>query len=228
MPLLSIIVPVYNEANTIRQILEKINAVNIDKEIIVVDDGSSDGTHKVLNTISYPNLKVIFHGTNRGKGAAFITGLAHATGEFVIAQDADLEYEPAEFAVLLDYALKNGAQVVYGSRFLKGRRHATTFFHYSVNKFLTGLTNFLFASNLTDMETCYKLVKTDILKSLKLAAERFELEPEITINLLKNGYKINEIPISYKRRSYQQGKKISWQDGFSTLLFIIKMRFMFL
>jgi glycosyltransferase involved in cell wall biosynthesis len=221
---LSVIVPVYNEANTIRQILEKINGVNIDKEIIVVDDGSIDGTHKVLNTIFYPNLKVIYHGSNRGKGAAFVTGLAHATGEFTIAQDADLEYNPAEFSVLLDYAVKNGLQAVYGSRFLKGWRHATTFFHYCVNRFLTCLTNFLFASNLTDMETCYKLVKTDILKSLQLSAERFELEPEITIKLLKNGIHISEIPVSYKKRSYRQGKKISWQDGFSTLLFIIKMR----
>lgn len=225
MPLLSVIVSVYNEVNTIRQILEKINAVNIDKEIIVVDDGSTDGTYKVLNTISYPNLKVLYHGTNRGKGAAFITGLMHASGEFTIAQDADLEYEPAELAILLEYALKNGVQVVYGSRFLKGWRHATTLFHYSVNKFLTGLTNFIFASNLTDMETCYKLIKTDILKSLQLHAERFELEPEITIKLLKNGFRITEIPVSYNRRFYQEGKKIRWFDGFQAIISILKYRF---
>ncbi len=223
MPKLSVIIPVYNEKATISQVIDKINAVNIDKEIIVVDDSSSDGTGDILRSLQYPNLKVIHHSTNRGKGAAVLTGLAHASGEYIIVQDADLEYDPQEYVKLVDYAVKNNLPVVYGSRFMQTWR-VTSLWHYLVNKFLTSLTNLLFWANLTDMETCYKLIKLDLAKGLNLQAKRFEIEPEITAKILKKGCKIAEIPISYKGRSYNEGKKIGWRDGISAVWCLIKLR----
>jgi len=223
MPLLTVIIPVYNEVKHIKNILEKISSVNVDKEIIVVDDGSSDGTTNLLREIKGNDIKIIYHAQNIGKGAAFLTGLANAQGEFVIPQDADLEYDPQDYTALVDYALKNNLAVVYGSRFLKTWR-VTSLWHYLVNKFLTTFTNILFGSSLTDMETCYKLVRLDLMKELNLQSKRFEIEPEITGKILRKSYKIAEIPISYKPRLYHQGKKIGWKDGISSILCLIKLR----
>lgn len=223
MPLLSVIIPVYNEVNTIKKVIEKVDSVNIDKEIIIVDDASTDGTTALLNGIKGDNIKVIYHNDNRGKGAAFLAGLASATGEFVIPQDADLENDPQDFAALLDYAVKNDLPVVFGSRFLKTWR-VTSLWHYLVNKFLTGLTNVLFGASLTDMNTCYKLVRLDLMKGLDLNAKRFDIDPEIAGKILKKGYKIAEVPISYKGRFYHEGKKIGWQDGISSIFCLIKLR----
>ncbi|MFH1397812.1 MAG: glycosyltransferase family 2 protein [Candidatus Omnitrophota bacterium] len=223
MPLLTVIVPVYNEINTLKCILEKINSVNVDKEIIIVDDCSPDGSVNMLKKIKNNDIKVILHNQNRGKGASFLTGLAIAQGEFVILQDADLEYNPQDYVALVDYALKNNLAVVYGSRFLKTWR-VTSLGHYLVNKLLTTFTNILFRSSLTDMETCYKLVRLDLLKGLNLQSQGFEIEPEITGKILKKGYRIAEIPISYNPRYYYQGKKIGWKDGLSTIFCLIRLR----
>jgi len=223
MPKLSVIVPVYNEEGTISQVIEKINAVNIDKEIIVVDDSSTDGSGSILRGLQYPNLKVIHHSTNRGKGAAVVTGLSQASGEYVIVQDADLEYDPQDCVKLVDCAVKNNLPVVYGSRFKQSWK-VTSFWHYLVNSFLTSFTNILFGASLTDMETCHKLIRLDLAKGLDLQAKRFEIEPEITAKILKKGYKIIEVPISYKGRSYNEGKKIGWKDGIKALWYLIKLR----
>ncbi len=223
MPLLTVIIPVYNEVNTLKSILEKVNSVDLDKEIIVVDDGSSDGTRKLLGEIKSDSMKIIYHAKNKGKGASFLTGLANAKGEFVIPQDADLEYDPQDHVALVDYALKNNLAAVYGSRFLKTWR-CTYLWHYLVNRFLTIFTNILFGSSLTDMETCYKLIRLDLVRGLDLQSSGFEIEAEITGKLLKKGHKIAEIPISYKPRFGDQGKKIGWKDGVSTLLCLIKLR----
>jgi len=223
MPLLTVIIPVYNEVNTLKNILKKVDSVNLDKEIIVVDDGSSDGTSNLLSEIKGNNLKIIYNAQNRGKGASFLAGLANAQGKFVIPQDADLEYDPQDYVALVDYALKNNLAVVYGSRFLKTWR-VTYFWHYLANKFLTTFTNILFGSSLTDMETCYKLVRLDLMRGLNLQSRRFEMEAEITGKILRKGYGIVEIPISYKPRFFDQGKKIGWKDGLSTILCLIKVR----
>ncbi len=220
-PLISVIVPVYNEVNTIVQVLESVNAVNIDKEIIVIDDGSSDGTANKLGSLDYSrfnNVKVIHHSSNMGKGAAILTGLSHANGEFVIIQDADLEYNPQEYIPLVNYAQANNLAVVYGSRFLSGQCLMSPL-QYLANRVLTFAINLLFFTSLTDMETCFKLVKREALADLKLRAKRFEVEPEITVKLLKKGYKINEIPISCFGR-----KKIKWSEGVYNLYTIFKLR----
>jgi glycosyltransferase involved in cell wall biosynthesis len=223
MPLLSVIIPVYNEVSTLKDILEKICSVDVDKEIIVVDDGSSDGSVDLLSEIKGKGIKIIYSAKNRGKGAAFLTGIENARGKFVIPQDADLEYDPQDYVALVDYALKNNLAVVYGSRFLKTWR-VTSFWHYLVNQSLTAFTNILFGSSLTDMETCYKLVRLDLIKKLNLSSRRFEIEAEITAKILKQGYKIAEIPVSYKSRFYDQGKKIGWRDGISSILCLLKLR----
>jgi len=223
MPKLSVIVPVYNEEATISQVIDKINSVSIDKEIIVVDDSSTDGSGSILRGLQYPNLKVIHHSTNRGKGAAVVTGLSQASGEYVIVQDADLEYDPQDCVKLVDCAVKNNLPVVYGSRFKQSWK-VTSFWHYLVNSFLTSFTNILFGASLTDMETCYKLIRLDLAKELNLQAKRFEIEPEITAKILKKGYKIVEIPISYKGRSYNEGKKIGWKDGAGALWCLVRLR----
>jgi len=223
MSLLSVIIPVYNEVSTLKDILKKIYSVDVDKEIIVVDDGSSDGTLGLLSEIEGKGIKIIHCAKNRGKGAAFLTGIENSKSEFVIPQDADLEYNPQDYVALIDYALKNNLAVVYGSRFLKTWR-TTSFWHYLVNKFLTTFTNVLFGASLTDMETCYKLVRLDLIKKLNLSSSRFEIEPEITAKILKQGYKIAEIPISYKSRFYHQGKKIGWRDGISSIFCLLKLR----
>ena len=223
MPLLSVIIPVYNEVNTIKKVIEKVDSVNIDKEIIIVDDASTDGTTALLNGIKGDNIKVIYHTDNKGKGAAFLAGLAIASGEYVIPQDADLENDPQDFAALVDCAVKGDLPAVFGSRFMKTWR-ATSWWHYLINKFLTSFANVLFRASLTDMETCYKLVKLDLIKGLDLRSRGFDIDPEIAGKILKRGYKIAEVPISYNGRFYHEGKKIGWQDGISAILCLIKLR----
>ena len=223
MPLLSVIVPVYNEAKTVRQILEKINSVDIDKEIIVVDDGSYDGTEKILRDIKYNNLKIIHHSSNRGKGAAFLTGLFHAQGDFVIIQDADLEYEPNDYLKLMEVIKENNADIVLGARFKKG--YHGLFIHRFGNRLLTGLLNLLFDLKLNDCFTCYKLFRRDTINLLNLKEKSFTIETEIVAKAAKKGLSIIEVPISYYPRPYSEGKKIRCKDGIRAIRTIIKYRF---
>lgn len=223
MPLLSVIVPVYNEAKTIRQILEKIDSVNIDKEIIVVDDGSWDETGKILRDIRFDNLKIIYHSSNRGKGAAFLTGLANASGEFVIVQDADLEYDPADYIKLIEEIKKDNTDIVLGVRFTE-RYHGLLIPRLG-NRFLTRFLNFLFDVQLNDFLTCYKLVSKDILDKLELKSQGFNIELEIVSKAIKRKLKIKQVPISYRPRTYKEGKKIRWLDGICLIGNIIKYRF---
>ena len=221
---LSIIMPVYNEQATITDVIKKIEdlKLDIDKELIIVDDGSTDGTRELLKQVK--GHKVIFHDKNKGMGAAVRTGLQHATGDIAIKQDADLEYDPESFHSLIDHMQKHDLHAVYGSRFL-GSNHKEIPLHYYGNKLLTLFTNLLYGSNLTDMETCYKLIKLDVLMSLNLKAEKFDLEPEITSKLLKKGYKIEEVPINYSARKFEEGKKITWKDGMKAVFYLLKYRF---
>lgn len=223
MPLISVIVPVYNEVKTIRQIIEKIHSVNIDKEIIVVDNNSTDGTHKVLRESHYDNLKIIYHSTNCGKGAAFLTGLDNATGEYVIAQDADLEYDPNDYLLLFESIKDGRADVVLGARFLKG--YHGLLIHRAGNRFLTGFLNFLFGCRLNDYATCYKMARRDIFLNLDLASKGFEIDVEIICKTLKKNLRILEVPVSYFPRSYSEGKKIRWFDGLRAMAGIVKYRF---
>ena len=223
MPLLSVILPVYNEAKTIRQILEKINSVNIDKEVIVVDDGSSDGTDRILNEIQVDNLTIIHHTSNRGKGAAFLTGISHATGEYVIIQDADLEYNPADYLKLIA-AIKDGsADIVFGARFTKGY-HGLLMPRLG-NRFLAILMNALFHTQLNDCFTCYKLTRREVFNAMRLKSTKFDMDIEVAAKALKNKLKIMEVPISYQPRNYSEGKKIRWADGVQAIFAIIKYRF---
>jgi glycosyltransferase involved in cell wall biosynthesis len=222
----SILMPVYNEKKTITDVLELVKAVKMDKEIVLVDDCSTDGTRELLKTMFGEGddiLRVFYHERNRGKGAAIRTALSHARGEYVIVQDADMEYSPQEMTKLAEFAEKTGADAVYGSRFLASRK-STSLPHYMVNKTLTVLTNILFGGSLTDMETCYKMVRTDVMKSLDIKANRFEFEPEVSAKLLKRKVAIKEIPISYRGRSYDEGKKIGWKDGIEALIALFKLK----
>ncbi|MDD5503711.1 MAG: glycosyltransferase family 2 protein [Candidatus Omnitrophica bacterium] len=225
MPTLSVLVPVYNESKTIRKIIEDVRRVDIDKEIILVDDCSTDGTRRILDEYygSLDRVKIIYHKKNQGKGAAVKTALEYAKGDYSIIQDGDLEYDPKDYKLLLRAALAGGADIVYGSRFLKTWR-CTSLPHFIVNRALTMATNILYGSKLTDMETCYKLIRTDIFKALRLRSDRFDIEPEITARLLRKGCKIIEEPISYKGRPYHEGKKITWKDGFMALWTLLRFR----
>jgi glycosyltransferase involved in cell wall biosynthesis len=223
MPLLSVIVPAYNEADSISQILERINAVSLDKEIIVVDDGSYDGTDKTLRSIRYDNFKVIHHTTNRGKGAAFLTGLSQAKGDYIIIQDADLEYDPQDYFKLLEAVRLGKADIGIGARFLGTRKGL--FMHWLGNKLITGILNFLFASHLNDYSSCYKLAARDTWLAFSLRASRFDIEAEIVCNALKMKKRILDVPVSYYPRSYRQGKKIRWMDGLRAIIYIFKYRF---
>ncbi|MFH1888579.1 MAG: glycosyltransferase family 2 protein [Candidatus Omnitrophota bacterium] len=223
MPLLSVVVPVYNESNTIRQILEKIISVPVDKEIIVVNDGSTDGTEKILSEIRHNNLKVIHHSGNRGKGAAFLTGLSHAQGEFIIIQDADLEYDPSDYLKLMAAMKDNGADIVLGARFTKG--YHGLWIHRFGNRLLTVLLNIIFKTRLNDCFTCYKLFRRDTINALKLREQSFTIETEIIAKAAKRGLRILEVPVSYHPRSYSQGKKIRCKDGIDAIRSIIRYRF---
>jgi len=222
MPLLSVIVPVYNEARTIRQILEKINSVDIDKEVIVIDDGSSDATRDILKGIGYEGLKVIHHHTNKGKGAAFLTGLSCAAGEYVIIQDADLEYDPRDYLKLMEAIRQKKADIILGARFKKGYRGLII--HRLGNRLITGLLNLLFGLRLNDCFTCYKLFRRDTIKALNLKEQNFTIETEIVAKAAKKGLSVAEIPISYHPRGYSEGKKIRCIDGIRAIRSIIKYR----
>lgn len=226
---LSIVIPVYNEASTILEILKLVSSIEVglDKELVLVDDCSSDGTRDVLRKVAtdHPDWRVLFHEVNRGKGAALRTGFAAATGDFVLIQDADLEYDPREYPVLLRPLLENRADVVFGSRFQGGGPHRVCFFWHALgNKFLTTLSNMMTNLNLTDMEVCYKVFRREILQKITLKEDRFGFEVEITAKVARAKCRIYEVPISYYGRSYEEGKKITWKDGFQALWCIIKYR----
>ena len=225
---LSVIVPVYNERNTLVEVLRRMRAVElpdgIEREIIVVDDGSDDGTRDVLRQIGDSTVRVVLHDVNRGKGAALRTGFGHATGEYVLVQDADLEYDPEDWPKLLNPVLRGKARVVYGSRFT-GERRNMLLLHWIGNRFLSMTTNVLYNTTLSDMETCYKLFERDLVAQMKLNSNRFDIEPEITAKVLKRGIRIYEVPISYSGREFDEGKKITWRDGFAALWTLVKYRF---
>jgi glycosyltransferase involved in cell wall biosynthesis len=228
---LSIVIPVYNEATTIRQIADQVAAVNVglDKELVIVDDGSTDGTRDVLQAIARDHAawQVLFHEKNRGKGAALRTGFAAATGDLVMIQDADLEYDPKEYPQLLKPILEGRADVVFGSRFLGGSTHRVMFFWHSVgNRLLTLFSNVMNNLNLTDMEVCYKVFRREVLQGLKLRENRFGFEVEITAKVARGHWRLFEVPVSYYGRSYEEGKKITWRDGFRALWCILKYRFL--
>lgn len=229
MKRLSIVIPVYNEYTTLLALLEAVNAVDlgshVEKEIILVDDYSTDGTRDILLSLDRGVYQIHFHAKNKGKGAALRTGFEHATGDVIIIQDADLEYDPKEYPILLEPLLDGRADVVYGSRFMGNRPHRVLFFwHYVGNKFLTILSNMFTNINLTDMETCYKAFTREALRRIlpQLTSDRFTIEPEITARVAQQRLRIYEVGISYSGRTYAEGKKIGWKDGFSALWAIIK------
>jgi glycosyltransferase involved in cell wall biosynthesis len=220
---LSVVIPVYNEKGTILDLYRLVQSVEICKEIIIVDDGSSDGTRELLQGLSGPSTTVLMHDRNMGKGAALRTGFRHATGDMVVVQDADLEYDPHQFPRLIQPILEGKADVVYGSRFVTGDyRRVLYFWHMVGNKFLTLLSNMLTNLNLSDMETCYKVFKKEILDRFEIEEDRFGFEPEITAKISKLDIRIYEIGISYSGRTYKEGKKINWKDGVSALRCILK------
>ncbi|UCE39960.1 MAG: glycosyltransferase family 2 protein [Candidatus Aminicenantes bacterium] len=224
---LSIIIPVFNEKHTIDEVIHRVREIDVgmEKEIIIVDDGSKDGTQDVLKNLNSPDIKTFFHPKNQGKGAALQTGFSNAQGDIILIQDADLEYDPAEYPTLLKPILDGRADVVYGSRFLGGPHRVLFFWHYVGNKLLTTLSNMLTNLNLSDMETCYKVIKKELLDRIMLKSKRFGFEPEITIKLAKLKAKIYEVPISYSGRDYSEGKKIGWKDGIAAIYHIFRFKF---
>jgi glycosyltransferase involved in cell wall biosynthesis len=222
---LSVVIPVYNECNTIHLILEQVQAVDLDKEIIMVDDCSTDGTRDRLNELAQnaDNIRVLFHEVNKGKGAALRTGFAAATGDVVIIQDADLEYDPSEYPKLLKPIMDGKADVVFGSRFAGGESHRVLYFWHSLgNTFLTIMSNMFTDMNLTDMETCYKVFKREIIQSIDIKENRFGFEPEITAKVSRMRCRVYEVGISYSGRTYDEGKKIGWKDGVRAIWCILK------
>ena len=224
---LSVVIPAYNEKETVEELLQRVREVPLDLEVIVVDDGSKDGTRDILSRLEGEGLVdvVVFQETNQGKGAAIRRGFEIASGDVIVIQDADLEYDPHEFPSLLQPILAGRADAVYGSRFLSGPHRVLFFWHMMGNRFLTLLSNMLTDLNLTDMETCYKMVRAPLLKSLPLTADRFGIEPELTAKLAQSGARIYELPISYHGRSYAEGKKINWKDGVAAIWYILRSAF---
>ena len=223
---LSVIVPVYNEAATVAEVIGRVRAapVPLRVDVTVVDDASTDGTDKVLATLADPTVRVVTHERNMGKGAAIRTALSHVHGDLVLIQDADLEYDPDDWPSLLEPILKRKAAVVYGSRFT-GERKNMLLLHWVGNRFLSLVTNVLYSSTLSDMETCYKLFDRRVLEGMALVSDRFDFEPEITAKVLRRGYRIYEVPISYAGREVDEGKKITWRDGFGAVRALVKFRF---
>ena len=219
---LSIVMPVYNEDATIREILDRVRALPQAKEIIIVDDGSLDGTRDILRTLAGGEVRVFFHQQNRGKGAAVRTGIARARGDVIVIQDADLEYHPRDIPALLEPIVRGEADVVYGSRFLGGPHRVLNFWHYVGNRVLTLLSNVFTNLNLTDMETGYKVFRADVLRQIEIESDRFGFEPEITAKMARLRCRIFEQPISYSGRDYDQGKKITWRDGVAALAHIVR------
>jgi len=223
---LSVIIPCYNERGTIREIVAAVKAVNLADEIIIVDDGSTDGTRELLQEWPQdPQVRILFHAYNQGKGAAVRTGFAAAKGDIMMIQDADLEYDPRDYPTLLKPILEGRAKVVYGSRFLGGPRKTMFFWNMVANRSLTLLTNILYNTILSDMETCYKVFSAEVVRGMKLRSRRFEFEPEITAKVLKRGYRIYEVPISYNGREWHEGKKIKWTDAPIAAWTLIRYRF---
>jgi len=221
--LVSIIMPVYNEAQYIEEIVNRVLKTDIEKELVIVDDFSADGTRDILSKyVQHKDIKIIFHEKNKGKGAAIRTGLREVSGDVVIIQDADLEYDPGEYHKLLEPIVDGRADAVFGSRFLGGPHRVLFFWHYIGNKVLTLLSNILSNLNLTDMETGFKAFKADVIKGMGLKSDRFGFEPEVTARLARKRYRIYETPISYSGRSYAEGKKITWKDGLAAIIHIIR------
>jgi glycosyltransferase involved in cell wall biosynthesis len=240
---LSVVMPIYNEIGTIAEIVKRVRAVKLavpvgfgpdngtvvefEREIVLVDDGSTDGTREYLRTLEGdPDVVAVFHERNQGKGAGVRTGLQHASGDVIIVQDADLEYDPRDYPALLQPIVEGRSKVVYGSRFRGGPTRAMFFWHMLGNHFLTLVTNVLYNTILSDMETCYKMFAREVAERLDLRAPGWGFDPEITAQILKLGYRIYEVPISYTGREFEEGKKISWRDGFTVLWTLVKYRFM--
>ena len=219
--------PVYNEAATIYEIVARVQAIDRDKEVVIVDDGSSDGTAEHLKDIEsqFDDVSVYYHEKNQGKGAALKTGFAKVSGDVVIIQDADLEYDPRDYEDLLVPIMDGRADVVYGSRFLGGPHRVLYFWHYIGNKLITLLSDAFSNLNLTDMETCYKVFRREVLNDMTLKSKRFGFEPEFTMKIAKKGLRVYEVPISYSGRTYEEGKKIVWTDGIKAIFAIIWFRF---
>lgn len=242
---LSVIMPVYNEIATLEEIVRRVLTVDLtlnsngtnpliesplelERELVIVDDGSTDGTREILDVWRnerQDEIRIIFHANNGGKGAALRTGFAAATGDILVIQDADLEYDPRDFGRLLEPILDGRTAVVYGSRFLGGPRSAMSLAHTIGNKGVTWLTNLLYGTILSDMETCYKCFRRDVIADMPLRSRRFEIEPELTAKILKRGFSIFEVPISYNGREFHEGKKLTWRDGFSAISTLVRYRF---
>ena len=224
-PLLSVVMPAYNERDTIEEIIRRVLAVPLRIELVVVDDRSTDGTREILQTLaSTLSFKLLLQPRNRGKGAALARGFAEVTGDIVVIQDADLEYSPEEYPELIELICTGRADVVYGSRFI-GRHRVFLFTHCLGNRLLIGLTNMLYNTMLTDMETCFKAMRIEVLRSMTLRSDRFGIEPELTAKIFKRGYRVYEVPITYDGRGYDEGKKITWKDGIVAVWTLLKYRF---
>jgi len=226
-PFLSVVIPVYNEREWVAELVRRVQEQPFRMELILIDDGSTDGTRDILPAIEqeWDNVRVLLHDVNQGKGAALRTGFDEAKGDVIIIQDADLEYDPRDYRKLLEPILDGRADVVYGSRFLGGPHRVLNYHHYIANKSLTALSNFLTNLNLTDMETCYKVFRREVLDGMRLTSDRFGFEPEFTARIAQRRLKVYEVPISYSGRDYDEGKKITWRDGVAALWIILKSRF---
>ena len=224
---LSVIIPVYNEVNNIEEIIKRVQSTKLAAEIVIVDDASQDGTREILQKLDgKKKVRVILHEKNQGKGAAVVTGMNAAKGDVLLIQDADLEYDPRDYPMLLQPINEGIADVVYGSRFLGGPHRVTMFWHLVANRLLTTMTNILYNTILTDMETGYKVFRRDVIKGMKIRAKRFNFEPEFTAKILKSRHRIFEVPISFNPRDYSQGKKIKLKDAFEAVWALLKYRFM--